>query len=375
MTGTTFERAPRSAAAARRVVGAAAAAFALLLAAVAALGPARARAAVFPDLYTLTVTPDPEAEDVRDAAVDLAMRRLLVRITGEREPERDPELESLIDDAAQYVASVAVGFDRERTRVEFYPSQVDRALGALNRPVWGPERPLTLMWIAIDGGDGERVLLSADSVDAAGVSPEMAEQADAVREELRRVADERGLPNALPLLDLEDLASVAFADVWGGFVEPVRAASARYGADAILIGRVRLNAFGNSVQWILVRGDERRTFAGTEVADGLHWLADTYAEDFRVIGGARTVRLVVRGVSTYADYGRVMSYLEGLSALQQIDVEGYENGLLSLRASARGDVGLLERMLGLGRVLEPERGANPATDNTLVLRVARGSNP
>lgn len=329
---------------------------------------------MFPDLYTLTVTPDPEAGDARQAAIDLAMRRLLVRITGERDPDGDPALQTLIEDASRYVASVALGVDRDRARVEFYPGPIDRALAALQRPVWGPERPLTLLWIAVDGGDGERVLLSADGV-SGGFEPALglADTAEAIRAEVERVADERGLPLALPLLDLEDLGAVTFADVWGGFVEPVRAASTRYGADAILIGRVRLNPFGHSVQWILVRGDERRTFAGTEVGEGLHWVADTFAQDFSVIGGASTVRLVVRGVTSFADYGRVMSYLESLSALQSVDVEGYENGLLSLRASARGDVGVLERVLELGRVVELDRAGGATADNTLVLRIARGS--
>lgn len=369
MTGSTTARAARARAARRILEGAALA----WLVALALVGAGTARGAVFPDLYTLTVTPDPEATDTRQAAIDLAMRRLLVRITGVRDPDSDPALRTLIEDASRYVASVALGIDRERARVEFYPAQVERALGALQRPVWGPERPLTLLWIAVDGGDGERALLGADGAHGDfGPAIGLAEEAAAIRAEIDRVADERGLPLALPLLDLEDLAGVTFADVWGGFVEPVRAASSRYGADAILIGRVRLNPFGHSVQWTLLRGDERRSFAGTDVAEGLHWVADTFARDFSVIGGASTVRLVVRGVTSFADYGRVMSYLESLSALQSVDVEAYENGLLSLRASARGDVDVLERVLGLGRVLELDRSGSQRTDNTLVLRIARG---
>jgi uncharacterized protein len=344
-------------------------------AAMALLAAGAARAAIFPDLYTLTVELDPEARDSRAAAVDTAMRKLLVRITGRREPDADPALQGLIGNASRFVASVGVGFDRERAEVEFYPTQVDRELASLNQPVWGPERPLTLLWVAIDGGDGDRVLLSADGVGGAGlpVAPGMAELARAIREQIETVADERGLPLALPLLDLEDLDAVSSGDVWGGFVEPVLVASARYGADAVLIGRLRLNPFGNSMQWTLVRGADRRSFSGAEPAEGLHWLADTYAADFSVLGGARIVRLIVRDVTSYADYGRVMSYLEGLSTLQSVDVEGYEGGMLSLRASARGEVGVLQRMLGLGRVLELDRESIAGPDNTLVLRVARGA--
>ncbi|MFS8609837.1 MAG: DUF2066 domain-containing protein, partial [Gammaproteobacteria bacterium] len=110
MTGSTTARVPR-ARAARRILEGAALAWLVTLALV---GAGTARGAVFPDLYTLTVTPDPQAVDTRQAAIDLAMRRLLVRITGERDPDSDPALRTLIEDASRYVASVALGIDRER---------------------------------------------------------------------------------------------------------------------------------------------------------------------------------------------------------------------------------------------------------------------
>jgi hypothetical protein len=71
-----------------------------------------------------------------------------------------------------------------------------------------------------------------------------------------------------------------------------------------------------------------------------------------------------------------MSYLEGLSALQAIDVEGLEGELLSLRVAARGDVDVLERMFTLGRVLQladTRQGAIADGGNTLVLRIARSA--
>jgi len=397
-----------------------------------------ARAVVFPDLYSLTVTPDAGGGDMRSTAVRLAMRRLLTRITGVRDPDAAPDLARLIANASSYVSFDGM-VDRGRFRVEFYPNQIDEALQALGRPVWGPERPLTLLWIAIDAGRGERVLLSdggisadtfTDTVGGVGVSPEAVELAAAIREEIAKVADERGLPIRFPLLDLEDLLMVTPADIWGGFVEQIEAASERYGADAILIGRISADPFGRSVRWTLVHRGEVSTFGGTDVvgglhgvgdglgglaeqgsaggepseagddanpadgglgagedellpvgeggsavADGLHWVADRYVQAYSFVGGARTVRLVVRDVSTLNDYGRVLSYLEGLSALQTIDVEAYEDegGLLILRALARGDLAVLEQMVSLGRVLRLDERASSSVDNTLVLTLARGS--
>ena len=340
------------------------------------LGAQFAAAAVFPDLYTLTVTRDLEAPATQAEAEALAMRQLLTRITGDRGAGDDPQLQGLIENASGFVASFAfLDQQRQRAQVGFYPNVVDRELESLNRSVWGPERPLTLLWIAIDGGQGERTLLSADGSAEAGLSPQMTELIASIRDEIRAAADERGLPIALPLLDLEDMGRITFADVWGGFDDTIQAASVRYGADAILIGRVRVTAFGNSVQWMLLRDDERRSFAGAGgLAEGLHWAADTFARDYSVVGGVRTVRILVRGVGTLADYGRVMSYLEGLSTVQTVDVESFDGELLSLRAAARGDPGVLERTLALGRVLQLDEGAGPAVENgsnTLVLRVAQ----
>jgi len=346
-------------------------AFAAWLAAFAVLAPQFAEPAVFQNLYTLTVSPEEGVTD-RAQAVNLAMRQLLTRVTGDRDAGADPDLQDMVVNASQYVESYAVP-DRQTARVSFYSDAIERALESRNRPVWGPERPMTLLWIAIDTGQGERALLPADGAPP-GASADMEALLDGLREELVTVAEERGLPVTLPLLDLEDMAAVGFADVWGGFEQTVLAASDRYGADAVLVGRVRMTELGNEVQWMLLRDGQRRLFAGQQLVDGLHWLAENYARDYSVLGGVRTVRLLVRGIDSLADYGRALSYLEGLSALQSIDVDGLDDsGVLSLRVAARGDVGVLERMFTLGRVLQLADDAPGAMDagNTLVLQVAR----
>src|SRR6185503_18770188 len=121
------------------------------------------------------------------------------------------------------------GSDRQgQPQVGFISTQVDQALAALQKPVWGPERPLTLLWIAVDDGNGGRALLGANDTAALGLDPNppgMTERLAALRKDLQSVADERGLPITLPLLDLEDLGAVTFADVWGGFEDRVAGAS------------------------------------------------------------------------------------------------------------------------------------------------------
>jgi hypothetical protein len=312
-------------------------------------------AATFVDLYSVTVTPDAAAADQREAAEQAAMARLMIRVTGSRNAPLEPALQPLIASPRPFLASY--GDDRQgRALVGFSRGQVERALTELGLPVWGPERPLTVLWVAVDDGAGGRALLGAgDATDELGapVTPRMAELLGAVREELVAAADERGLPVAWPLLDLQDLDAVEFLDVWGGFEDRIVAASARYRADAVLIGKVRPGTFGNEVEWLFVHGVERQALPVAGLRDGIDVAADRYAADLSTIGGASMAVLSIRNVLTPADYGRVVSYLERQSVLERVDVESFDNGTLNLRVSARGDARVLGRVLALGDVLRP----------------------
>jgi hypothetical protein len=342
----------------------------LLLASLMTLPLQDAAAARFANLYEVTVTPDPAVPDPRGEATRLAMAKLLMRVTGKREAAIDPSLQPMIQEPARYLN--ASGSDREgRVVVRFNANLVDQALMSLNWSVWPPERPLTLLWVAVDNGQGEREMLSANEF-TSGLSPGMVMLLEETQAQVLTVADDRGLPIAWPLLDLEDMTAVTFADVWGGFDEPVQRASARYRADAVLIVRVRPGTFGNEVQCLLLKDGARSTLAGISLQDCLDAVADMYAAEFSVIGGASAARLTVLDVATLGDYGRVVSYLESLSVLQSVDVESLERGVLTLRVAARGDAQVLGRVLALGGVLAPAGGsASPAPPGGLTFRVAR----
>ncbi len=338
---------------------------ALLL--LASLVPAFAvQAATFPSLYVVTVQPDPAAADQRAAATEAPLAAVLVRVTGNRFAALDPQLQPLIHDAKSYLNSY--GDDRQgRKQVGFSAARVEAALTMLNVPAWGTERPLTLLWIAVDDGAGGRAELPANDLPS-NVTPKMADLLTKIRTDIGAVADERGLPILLPLLDAEDLSAASFTDVWGGFDDRVLSASARYRADAVLIGRAHPGLLGYEVEWLLLKDGARRTLEGSAVRDGLDAVADQYASELSVIGGPTTTRIRVLDVATPAEYGRVMGYLETVSALQSVDVEGFEQGTLSLRVAARGDARVLERVLALGGILSPDTAAS--SPGALVFRIA-----
>jgi hypothetical protein len=322
----------------------------------AAVWAAPSGAARFENLYSVIVTPDPTARNQREGSIRAAMAQLLIRVTGSRDAPLDPTLAPLIASAEGLLT--AYGLDQRGAFVEFNGSRVERALADLGVRYWGPERPLTLLWVAVDDGAGGRALLGADGATdlGAAATPQITELITAVREEIVAAAGERGLPIAWPLLDLEDLSRVSFIDVWGKFEDRIVAASARYRADAVLIGGVRPGVFGNEIEWLFVNGIERQNLPSTAVRDGLDVAADRFAAELGTIGGASMTLLTVRNVSTPRDYGRVLSYLERQSVLETVDVESFGDGTLRLRVAARGDAGVLERVFALGGVLRPAFG-------------------
>ena len=130
----------------------------LVMFALAAVSVLSSNAATVPDLYTVAVVPDPAARDQRAAAIKAAMAQLLVRVTGSLNAPLDPAAQRLLAAPDEFLSSY--GLDRQgRAVVGFQRGPVERVLDGLGLPVWGPERPLTLLWVAVDDGVGGRALL------------------------------------------------------------------------------------------------------------------------------------------------------------------------------------------------------------------------
>jgi hypothetical protein len=330
----------------------------------------KASAATFDELYTVSVAPDPAARNT-DAARSDAIRRgmslLLTRITGRQQAAAYPEMRDLIDNAERYLVRYAPlpGGD---IRIGFSQTQITTALTRLNMPIWGEERPLTLLWVVADFGDGQRAELKAHDgpngiraglINGIASNPLTGDAAvffDSVVSEILIAADERGLPLVLPQLDAEDRQHVRFADVWGGFEPLVSRAAERYSVDAVVIARIFQTEFGPEINWTVRRGDRRQTLTGPRVREGINWLADEYASQGTAVGNARLIWITVREIRGWSDL-QVVEYLKSISIVEDATVESWlPSGELLLRVTARGDDDLLNSVLTLGNRLLPVDG-------------------
>lgn len=299
-----------------------------------------------------------EYEGNQQAAFEAALGEVLVKLTGRRDAAARAEVQPLIASAADYVQqfrSPSPGV----LWVSFDGNSLAARLTELGQPVWGGERPSTLLWLAVDAGGGRRFVVASE-----------AEAADEAR--LRQAAvdeaERRGLPLVLPLVDAEDRAHAPFSELWGGFDDAILEASRRYGVDAVLVGRLAAGDFDRG-RWTLLAGDTAERWTGG-VTDSIGRVADAFASRYAVVstGESGAIRLVVSGVESVEDYGRISSFLDELTAVQALHLETVQADRIVYRVSLRGDAAVLDQAVRLGGLLEVD---GPGSPTLLSYRVRR----
>ena len=232
-------------------------------------------------------------------------------------------------------------------RVQFDANAVMRVLRQHRLPIWGSTRPAVLVWLGLEQG-GRRNLASADAEPKAWAA-------------LQRGAEARGLPLLLPLFDLEDHDQLQAGDLWGDFEPRIRAASARYAPDAILVAAASQRGGGWRLRWTLYQDDDKTewTTAGDlaqALAAGVERSADVLVARYAPMDAAvsaETLQLRVSGVSDLAGFGRLQAQLQSLDLVKRVRPLLIEPEASLFELELAGSVQALEQALTLGGLLEP----------------------
>ncbi|MBT8131473.1 MAG: DUF2066 domain-containing protein, partial [Gammaproteobacteria bacterium] len=306
-------------------------------------------AALTGNLYSAEVAVLEKSPEEKTRGAALALAEVLVKMSGDRRIAEHPAAAPLLASAEDYVQqfrftpndTLLVGFDGRN---------LQRAMREARLPVWGNDRPATLLWLAVDFGGGERRLLSADDHGE-------------VRTQIEAAAAARGVPLIWPLNDSTDRASLTVADVWGGYSEMVDEASVRYAPDAILVGRISRSSngsyFGN---WHLqLQGEHKEWRDG--LGDSVHRLSDYYAVRLASVATTQDnamVSMLISGLDDGRAYIHALSTLEKLGAIESVQVREARGSTVRVNLKLRGSADQLRRSLGFSRVLVPDNERDSA---------------
>jgi hypothetical protein len=325
---------------------------------------ATVHAAVVSGLYEAEVpVPDQSAESHKKG-LSAALLEVLVKLTGDRQVQGRLAAAELLRSPEQFVQQYkyqnkAVIEDGQLSLqqqlylwVKFNEAALDRALRDYGIPPWGRVRPSTLVWLVVQEGQSRRFV---------GL-----EDADGFTAKLINRAQLRGISLRHPLLDSEDTNILKEADVWGGFLEPVKQASARYGADVILTGSLENTGAGWQAHWTAIIQDEVSTWptTGEEPAqvlnEGIDQLVDKLATRYiQTTPGSQEsgIEIVVKDINDFEQYSKVLKYLRSLNSVTAVDVKTVEPGSVTFSLTSTGNEVAIQRAIELGRTLESLGGS------------------
>ncbi len=312
-------------------------------------------------LYTTRVAYDAKASDGRERAYDAALAEVLARVSGSDLAGDPLRVAQLFPDPARYVLRFRPGAD-DTLWVSFDGRAIEATLRDAGQPVWGSDRPLTLIWVAVDWGQGRRQIIAAGDEDPNGGLTRSLDRASLLRERILEAAERRGLPVVFPLMDTEDRVAVSFSDIWGGFDETLIGASRRYDVNSILVGRLR-SASSRENRWSYYFGGADRSWTGApEVVVGQ--VADLLASELAIGGDARlaTVQLRVAGVDSIDAYGNVQKILANLGLIDSFAIVEVSRDSILYRVAAHGGSERLRRALTFNGLIEQRPGAADAYD-------------
>lgn len=332
-------------------------------------------------LYTAQVPFDQNDPDAQNQAYQAALTEVLVRVTGmtsfvesgpldrpgrpgtpgqsdqsvqveplQIEPSR--RMADLFPNPARYVQQYRSGPDSTLV-VTFEGRAIENVLRQAGVPIWGSDRPLTLIWIAVDWGQGEREIVAADDPERMSADARSIDRNRLLRERVAEVATGRGIPVLFPLLDTEDLESISFTDIWGGFDDLLLKASARYEAESVLVGRIRTDSLQTN-RWSWYYDGDRASWNG-QTEDIINLLADSLAARSIVdpTSPVETIRLTINGIDSVNAFGQVQQLMENLRGIDEIMIDTVAGDRIVYEVRIQGGIERLKRALELNNVLEP----------------------
>ena len=268
------------------------------------------------------------SESAREVALQDALGRLLVRVTGRRSAG---ELTARFPPASSIVRHYRE-IDGTRLEAEFDETLVRQVLEQAGEAIWEGERPRLLLWLVIN--DGERWLFRpAQTVQASATTVDLR---IVLNETLRTALDEVSALRGIEIDFPSGAGGVAEAecaeDLWTGFAQCLP----QVDDELFILGRVGVPSALDDIEWSLREKGLWRSVWVSNAAEAVHLATDRLAARYMATQGPiRSYMLVVAPIRDLATYAEVQSRLDALQAVREWRVHSTARDSLTLRITSR----------------------------------------
>lgn len=320
-----------------------------------------AAAVTVEDLFTVELPVADQTTSLRLESFSEAFKQVIVKASGSDEALRSPAFERPIKGSARYVKQFRyitrnslddeeVEAGRLYLRIDFNQQLIESLLRENNFPVWGRERPSSLLVISYDVN--ENIKLVADDS-----TPDLVEALD-------QAASVHAVPVLFPLMDLEDIALVKIGDIISRQYDSIDTMALRYAPDALLVGQiVGRSGEGWHGDWEVrfaeqifkwnFKASSKQAVIDQVIKHLARILALEYAlEDHRRV--EQTLLLSVSALEGIDKLIAVQKYLKTLNVVDSVRVAMINKDVITYRLKLRNDAEDLQRLIEFGEVLEQE---------------------
>jgi len=275
------------------------------------------------DLYLVKIEVKGQGRTERWKATLLGFKEVLIRKSGSNSILKSYAVQQAYSKVTNYLQRVEYSSlkndDNENVyliSLYFEPRLIDNIIQESQMPLWGSNRPVTLLWLAIEEDFERRIIHESHQVN----SIETQIEKDSIR---------RGVPIILPLMDLDDELKISMSDIWGRFPSPISEASQRYSADSVLFGRIQLQGerwngkFGYLNQGSESSFEVSETTPELVISKMMDNIAELLCEKYCVVeetGQKNEIMMDVSDINSFAEFKQLESYLTSLSAISKIEL-------------------------------------------------------
>lgn len=162
----------------------------------------------------------------RQKAISIGLREVVLKNSGTKASISHPSVQAKVKNPSSLLSQFGYKeIDGELfLQVSFDHQRIIQLLRDAQLPVWGKQRPLTLIWLVEDDAEARQIVNDESVLDS--------------RELFQSAAESNGVPLLFPIMDLDDNMNVTLNDIRGMFVEPVARASQRYQADYFVMASI-----------------------------------------------------------------------------------------------------------------------------------------